>query len=170
MTNSVVRNVGGRKNCSGYHWPETANQNAAGTVWTFRNNTGSSNCHGIFVWQNDSSIHQVVDFTGGGIAHGAYENGFRYLNPNVPYFEAHAVDFIVEGGSVGLVIGASGRFDGTAVFRNTQVTGFRLNNETSKPAPVHYIFENTGLSCDEIVVQSVKTGTRVTVDGEDCDL
>ena len=166
---SVAKNVGGRKNCAAFHWPEDANHNFGGNEWVFENNIGTSECHGIFVWQNDGGDHIIRNFKGGGISHGAYDTpGYRYINPDVPYFEAHAVGFVVRGGSVGRVIGASGRFEGNATFVDTEVTSLRINNNTDKPAPVHYIFENTGLRCSDVTWGDVKPGTTVRIDGRLC--
>jgi hypothetical protein len=168
ITNSVVRNVHGDKNCSAYHWPESANQNVGGTVWRFENNVGTSDCHGIFVWQNDGGNHIVTNFSGDGVQHGAYSNVYQYIDLDVPYFDAHAQGFTVRGGSVGQVFGSSGRFEGDVRFIDVEVTGFRVQNATDKPAPVHYFFTNTGLTCGEIVWANWKPGTTVRIDGVMC--
>ena len=167
---SVARNVGGRKNCSAYHWPEDANHNEGGNVWIFEDNFGTSDCHGIFIWQNDGRNHIIKNFTGGGIAHGAYDTpGYRFINPNVPYFEGHAIGYRVEGGSVGEVRGAPGRFDGAATFVNTNVDSLRITNNTDKPeGAVDYVFNGTGLRCQDVDWIDVRQGTTVRIDGSLC--
>jgi hypothetical protein len=81
VTDSVAVGVQGEAGIehSGFIWPE-----AAGAVWTFRDNTAHNNeADGIFTWQNNDLRHDVDDFTayynaGAGVDHGAYENSYQY--------------------------------------------------------------------------------------------
>lgn len=171
------------KDCSGFHWPEEANQNEGGNVWVFQNNYsfsgksgpsgsgGPDACHGIFIWQNDGNHHVINGFTGGGIDHGAYKNRYEYRNVQVPYVEVHARGVAFIGGNVGEVTAekhqAAGSADNpTAVFTNTAIDRFVLRN--GKGQPGFFVFNNTGLTCSDIVEQSVATGTVVVIDGHTC--
>lgn len=88
LTDSVATCVQGQSavDASGFHWPESANQNVGGNQWVFENNTAHNNkVDGIFVWQNDSNPHVVDGFVGyrnGGtqIDHGAYDNNYDFVN------------------------------------------------------------------------------------------
>lgn len=80
--NCAAVGVGGRTNASGFHWPSQAN--SPPNTWVFRQNVAHNNeRHGIFVWQNTPTKHEVDDFTlyrcgESGIDHGAYVNRYRY--------------------------------------------------------------------------------------------
>lgn len=169
IRNSVAINVKGGKNCSGFHWPSKANQNVGGNVWTFADNySKSADCHGIFVWQNDSNNHIIQNFTGSGIGHGAYGNGYVYKNIDVPYLQVHASGWRVEGGRVGTVITHRHRQDvqPTVTFTNVAIDSFIVNNGGGEPG--HYVLNNTGLACGDIDYQSVESGSQVVIDGQKC--
>jgi hypothetical protein len=80
-TDSVAVGIQGNGDASGFGWVETAN-----TPWAFERNLSHNNArHGIFVWQNNDQQHVVRDFAcynngGAGISHGAYRNGYRFVN------------------------------------------------------------------------------------------
>jgi len=142
ITNSVARNVAPShiKDCAGFHWPETANHNVGGNVWVFKNNRSeASQCHGIFVWQNDSNHHIIDGFVGvpsgsglggvaGGIDHGAYGNKYDYRNVDVPYIEVHAVGWKLSDSSVGEVYVKSHVFAGKVDFFNVQLDVIRMQD------------------------------------------
>jgi hypothetical protein len=80
IQDSVAVGVRGNSDASGFQWPE-----AGQAIWNFgRGNIAHNNeINGIFVWQNNSSRHQIRNFVayhngGGGIDHGAYANSFQY--------------------------------------------------------------------------------------------
>lgn len=185
VKNSVAINVNPShvKDCSGFKWPSDANQNEGGNVWVFQNNYsfsgksgpsasgGPDACHGIFVWQNDGNHHIINGFTGGGIDHGAYKNRYEYRNVNVPYMEVHARGVVFNGGNVEEVLAAKHQAAGsadnpTAVFTKTAIDRFTLRN--GKGEPGYYVFNNTGLTCSDIVEESVASGTVVVIDGDKC--
>ncbi len=171
VKNSAALDVRGGKDCAGYQWPEAANQNAGGSVWTFTNNRSSSpDCHGIFVWQNTERDHVITGFNGDGVDHGAYSNSYTYRNIDVSYMEAIALGYSVHDSSIGTV--TTGRHNKIAegnsiLFENVSIGTFIVNNGTGDIAGTYYL-NNTGLSCGDIQYQSVKAGTRVVIDGSDC--
>lgn len=173
IRNSAAINVspGHIKDCAGFQWPEHANGNTGGNVWTFVNNysRNPSGCHGIFVWQNDSNSHLIDGFSGAGIDHGAYKNFYEYVNVNVPYFEVHAAGVKVKGGSVDIVSTRSHRSDvvPTAEFTGTSIRRFIVQNGNGEE-PGHYVLNNTGLTCGDIEYENALSGTTVMVDGTEC--
>jgi hypothetical protein len=83
IQNSVAVGVQGNKNASGFEWNETCDNG----TWKFDtgNYSHDNNADGIFVWQNNSLLHDVVNFTAyyegrAGIEHGAYTNCYSYQN------------------------------------------------------------------------------------------
>lgn len=176
IRNSVAINVAPShvKECSGFHWPGKANHNDGGNVWVFTNNRSHSakGCHGIFVWQNDGNKHIVEGFSGDGIEHGAYTNNYEYRNVDVPYVKVHAAGVRVVGGRIGTVFAERHRNDKTptAELRDVSIGRFVINNGGKGEVPGTYVLTNTGLTCDDIEVTSILSGTRVTIDGEDCEI
>lgn len=173
VKNSVATNVTGGKDCSGFHWPEDANQNVGGTVWVFVNNSSySPDCHGTFVWQNDEGHHVINGFSGSGIDHGAYVNKYEYRNVNVPYFEVHALGWLgVTGGSVGDVYVGEHNLPSLdpIVFQDVQVKSVVVNNsDGNNDNPSILDFNNTGLTCDKVDFQNVVPGTKVRINGTEC--
>ena len=172
ISNSAAINVGGQKDCAAFQWPEAASQNVGGNVWTFTNNFGTSNCHGIFVWQNDGNRHVIDGFRGGGIDHGAYGNKYEYRNIDVPYVELHADGWTITSGSIDTVIAQRHRSgDGLAIIRisETQVGRLIINNATdSGDVKGEYHFTNTGMTCTDVEYRNVVPGTRVIIDGSEC--
>ncbi len=170
--NSVARNINPShiKNCSGFKWPSQANQNVGGNVWLFENNkTFDDRCHGIFVWQNDSNDHIIDGFVGPSIGHGAYGNDYDYRNVNVNRVVIHAVGWSMSDSTAGDVVSAKHQRFGTVIFTNVTMTSFTVDNDhgsTRKPAI--YILNNVGLTCGDIIYQSVVDGTEVILDGEAC--
>lgn len=169
VKNSAAINIRGGANCSGFQWPSSANQNAGGNVWIFRNNySKSDDCHGIFVWQNDGNNHVIDGFTGSGIEHGAYSNRYHYTNFSVPYFEVHASGVTLSNGTIGTVIADRHRnaSDATATFTNVKIDRFIIDNAGFEAG--RYILNGTGLSCGDIEYQDVQPGTEVVIDGSTC--
>lgn len=170
VRNSVARNIepGSPKDCSGFGWPELANTQP--TTWGFKNNaTYASDCHGIFVWQNNQDTHIVDGFRGDQISHGAYNNRYDYRNVDVEGVIVHAVGWSITGGHVGDVLGVRSQFDGTVTFQNVSVDSFTVDNRGSDGKAVHYRFRNvTGIGCGSVDYDSVVPGTRVTINGTSC--
>lgn len=173
IRNSVANNVTGGKDCAGFHWPENANQNIGGTVWTFTNNRSSSqDCHATFVWQNDDGHHVIDGIVGTGIDHGAYINDYEYRNVDVTYFEVHALGWRgVTGGSIDEVLIREHNLPSLdpIVFKDVQVGSVSVNNsDGNKDNPGVFHFNNTGLTCGDVTFQKVVAGTRIVIDGSDC--
>jgi hypothetical protein len=174
LRNVHVGQVSGGVDCSAYHWPEEANQNVGGNVWVFEDNTSEiqndPDCHGIFVWQNDSNPHVVTNFTGDGIDHGAYGNVYHYENMDVPYVEVHAVGWSLANSTIGDVILRRHQFEGTVTFSNTTVTGAILLSDApsgSQIQPVHLVITGNA-SCSQVVNVNPHPETTVTINGDDC--
>jgi hypothetical protein len=171
------------KDCSGFHWPEHANQNVGGNVWTFENNYsfsgasgpsdagGPSACHGIFVWQNDGNVHVVKGFTGGGIDHGAYGNRYKYVGIRVPYVEIHAAGWQMTIGSIGTLVAMKhvGDVKPTIVVTDVEVDRFIIRNaDDNGQIAGEYLLDNTGLTCGEVEYANALPGTKVVIDGREC--
>jgi hypothetical protein len=161
------------KDCAGFQWPEGANQNVGGNVWTFVNNfsISASGCAGIFVWQNDGNPHVIEGFSGGGINHGAYANNYEYRDVDVPYLIVHAAGWRVAGGRIGTVTAVKHRNTDTPTVQldNVSVGRFVINNAVdSGDVPGYYVLNNTGLECGDIEYQNVVPGTRVFIDDVEC--
>jgi len=173
IRNSAAYNVNPShvKDCSGFTWPEGANQNVGGNVWVFENNHGESRCHGIFVWQNDSNHHVIDGFTGGGIDHGAYGNNYEYRNVDVPYVEIHARGWVMVDSHAGHTVawkhvGANGK---EVRFINVTFDSFTVNNATNGGTVSGvYILDGSNLDCEDIIYQLMVPGTRVIIDGVGC--
>lgn len=169
--NNAALNIRGGKDCAGYMWPEAANQNSGGNVWTFTNNRSSStNCHGIFVWQNDERDHVITNFTGDGIDHGAYSNFYTYTNVDVGYMVAIALGYTVKDSSIDVVTtGGHNKIaeGGAIVFDNVAIGEFIVNSGNGD-VPGTYILDNTGLKCGDIQYDNAKAGTVVIIDGKEC--
>jgi hypothetical protein len=173
IRNSVGRNVTPShiKDCSAFHWPQSANHNVGGNVWVFENNRGSSACHGIFVWQNDGNHHTIDGFTGGGIDHGAYGNHYDYRNVNVPYVEVHAQGWVMADSQVGDVILRPHVQSGEVVWTNVTITGtidVRDAPSGSAVNPIDFIISGGGNSCSQVVFSNPHPNTRVILDGKPC--
>lgn len=174
VTDSVARNIASGKQCSGFHWTEKANANSGGNVWGFANNRSinPSGCKGIFVWQNDGSVHLISNFTSNtGIEHGAYVNRYVYRNVNVPSLVGHALGWSVENSSVGQMVIVGHSLEGDPItFTGVDFDSLTIDNASgvSSPKAGTYILTNTNLSCSDIVIKSKVPGTRIIVDGEDC--
>lgn len=169
VRNSVARNINPShvKSCSGFVWPGISIHQPG--TWVFQNNkTFGSRCHGIFVWQNTSQPHVVDGFVSDdGIEHGAYNNFYEYRNITVPYVIAHAVDWKVTSGSIGEVVAVKHQSEGTITFTNVAVGKLIISNGAGI-RPGHYVFNNTGLTCANVVWSWVVPGTTVMIDGQVC--
>lgn len=156
------------KDCAGFQWPEDAD-----SVWGFTNNysISPSGCHGIFTWQNDGNPHVIDGFRGGGIDHGAYANKYAYRNVDVPYVEIHAGGWTMTGGEVDVVIAMPHSKvtpqNPTVTFTNTKIGKFVVDNADGDRFGV-YVLNGTGLTCSGVTYKSVKTGTKVVIDGKTC--
>jgi hypothetical protein len=80
IRNSVACGVLGDKNASGIEWPEHAN---SPNTWDSHDCVTHNNLvDGVFVWQNDASLHYVDGFIiyncNVGVEHGAYLNVYEY--------------------------------------------------------------------------------------------
>lgn len=170
IRNSHGENIAGRVDCSAFHWPEHANQNVGGNVWVFENNTGSSACHGIMVWQNDSNLHIVDGFSGGGIDHGAYGNNYDYRNVDVPYVEVHAVGWVLSNSDVGEIILRPHRFSGSVTFTNITSTGITVVDAPAGGTnqPITFNVDSSNLTCGDVDFANPHPDTRVLLDGVEC--
>jgi hypothetical protein len=158
--------------CSGYHWPEGANQNVGGNVWIFEDNTFSdSPCHGIFVWQNDSNHHIIDGFSGGGIDHGAYGNNYDYRRVDVPYLEIHAVGWVMSDSEVGRIILRPHTFAGSVTLTNTTGSGVEVRDAPSGTAdePITLQINGTNLTCDDVAWVNPHPDTLVSINGVVCE-
>lgn len=153
------------KDCAAYQWPESANRNEGGNTWVFRQNFGESSCHGIFVWQNDSSAHVIDGFSGGGIDHGAYANAYLYRNVSVPYVEVHAEGWRIEDSVIGTVLGRTHQSSGRVDFARVRVGSVVVDDAGGEA--IDYVFSDSDVSCADIVWKST-AGSRVIIDGMVC--
>ena len=169
VKNSLAREITPThvKDCSGFHWPESANQNDGGNVWTFASNrTAASECHGIFVWQNDGNPHVISGFSGGGVDHGAYGNIYHYKNLTVPYLEVHAIGWQIGQSQVGDVTALKHVAAGTVTFTDVTFDSFTISDGQGEPAI--YVLNGTNLGCGDIVHQDTHPASQVIIDGASC--
>ena len=172
VINSAAMNVAGGKNSSGFIWPEQ-HHDQPGT-WQFANNVAHHNtANGIFVWQNNGHEHIIDGFRGyangrSDIEHGAYENVYDYRNVTVDHVIVHALGWSVNGGSVGTVTVERHNNEGASVtFEHVTVGQLIVGNAgDSGDVAGHYIFNNTGLTFNDVTVVSAVPGTTVTINGE----
>lgn len=86
VKDSVAVGVTGSGDPAGFSWPPNDLQ-----IFTFENNVAHNNNHnGIWIWQNDKSIHNINNFiaysntndknTGKGILSGAYNTNYNFNN------------------------------------------------------------------------------------------
>jgi hypothetical protein len=173
VRNSVARDIGGRRDCSGFTWPEL--HVSQPTTWTFDDNvTIDSNCHGIFTWQNNGNEHIVNGFRSVGergecISHGAYGNRFDYRNIQCESVRVHALGWSITGGRAGDVIVNRHKIvtDSPVTFTDVEVDSLTIINGSNQGEnPGNYVFNNTGLTFDQVAATDVVPGTTVTIDGE----
>lgn len=189
IVDAVAVGIDASVQCSGFHWPEPANNNAGGTVWDAERLTAhNSDCAGLFVWQNDglldpSHLHVVEDtrvFNTGyaGIDHGAYTNKYRWLGavigPGVGTgVISHALPEDNRGDVVfeDIVTDAPFRITKHRVPRGDPVVVKRLDapavivDEMDGPDSVagRYVFEDSGLSPADFDVRSVHPESTITI-------
>ncbi len=171
---SVAMNVDGGKNSSGFHWPSQANQNVGGTVWIFKNNRAYNVNNGAFIWQNDSGDHVIKNFKAwnvsrSGVEHGAYVNNYRYVGIDVDSMFVHSVGWTAVGGRADEVSIFGGPIAGTVRFTGTDIERVVLRNGSGKE-PSIFRFKNTGLTCGDVEVLSKYPGTKIYVDGQNCNV
>lgn len=164
ISNSVVMNVrpSHPKDCAAYLWGEDGSG-----VWRFENNHGDSSCHGIFVWQNNSQTHVIDGFSGGGIDHGAYGNDYVYRNVDVPYVEIHAKGWSMVDSIVDRVISRRHQFAGSVTFDRVTVTG-QVILDDSGSQPVDLLFNDSAISCEQVVRPNAHPESDVVIDGVAC--
>ena len=171
VINSAAMNVSGGKNSSGFSWPEQHHKQPG--TWRFVNNVAHHNTsNGIFVWQNDSDTHIINGFRGyangrSDIEHGAYANRYDYRNVTVESIKVHALGWSVTGGTVDTVTTKRHRLSaGPVTFTNVTVGRVIVNNGSdSGDIAGHYIFTNTGLTFNNVTVESTVRGTQITING-----
>lgn len=171
IKNSVAINVRGKTDCSAFQWPEGANQNVGGTVWSFSNNRGNSNCHGIFVWQNDSSRHLINGFTGGGVKHGAYKNAYEYRNLDVAHLIQAAVGASYHDSSLGhatMISGQCSESCGPVSFTNVTFDSFTVD-DAGKPHGARYEVSGSNIQCSDVIFKSMHPDSNLYIDGERCE-
>ena len=109
--------------------------------------------------------------SGFGVDHGAYSNDYLYRNLDVPSMAVHAVGWEVRDSAIGDVLTKRHVFSGTVTFRDSAIDSFTIDNASNGGTmAANYVLINTGLSCSDIVVQSMVPGTTATVDGVSCSL
>lgn len=176
MRNSVVMNVEGGKNSSGYHWPSAANLNEGGNVWVFVDNRAHHVVDGIFVWQNDLSPHVIKRFKAwnvgqNGVDHGAYVNNYRYVDLDIFRMAIHALgDVTTKGGRIDRVVIKDHVTAGNATFKGTTIERVIVDNGDGRARGTFKFNANTGLSCSDITVKSIFPGTVIKVAGQRCNL
>ncbi|MFV0257035.1 MAG: hypothetical protein ACK5PP_01110 [Acidimicrobiales bacterium] len=194
ITDSVAVGVAGNESSSGFNWPEPNSHHPFNT-WTFTGNVAHNNrVDGIFVWQNDENVHIVDGFVGyhngkAGIEHGAYRNGYEYLNLELfGNGRAAVVQHAASGGDVYRPDGYSLVFENLAsdgplllvkqnlpsnrpvLYRNCRFTAVEVDNAASAGPPL-YDFVDCGLAPEQFTVTSATPGTTIRVqDGDDAYL
>lgn len=172
IRNSVAMNINpiAVEDCSGFHWPEGANHNVGGNVWTFSNNYSHSpsGCNSVFVWQNDDNHHVINGLSGGPIDHGAYTNFYDYRDVDVPRVVIQAVDWQMSNSHVGAAVAGHHVFSGTITFTNVSFDSFTIDDGDGEPAT--YVLNGTNLTCGDIVARSVASGSQIVIDGQSCPL
>ena len=175
IRDSVAMNVDGGKNSSGFSWPSQANQNEGGNVWVAENLRAHHVVDGIFVWQNDSNLHVIRGFkawavSDAGIEHGAYTNKYKYVDPDIDKMIVHALgDWRTVRGRIDEVRVQRHQGEGKATFNGTDIERVVIANG-SGTKPGTFFFNNTGLSCNDVVVEKMAPGTTVTINGNRCTL
>lgn len=172
--NSAAFNISGGSDCSGFHWPESTGSPA---VWLFEDNMSfSSNCNGIFVWQNDDEDHIIDGFTGSGIHHGAYRNLYVYRNVDVPYLELNATSrdnvpgrsLTFENSSLGDITLSEGVQAGNPTIMNNVTISSITVADGPNGAPKILHVTNTNLMCVGVTFPNPHPDTEVWIDGEEC--
>ncbi len=173
VVNSVAMNVNGGKDSAGFQWPES--HGSQPNLWRFENNAAHHNKrNGIFVWQNNGQSQVVKNYRGydngsADIDHGAYTNVYTYRDVRASRIEIHAVGWTVKGGVVDLAIAKRHRLAGDPITFTSVIVGrFVVDNASGSGIrnPGHYVFDNTGLTWDNVRIASVVPGTTITIDGE----
>lgn len=176
IRNSVVMNVNGGKNSSGYHWPSTANLNDGGNDWVFVGNRAHHVQHGIYMWQNDGSLQVIRQFgawkvRGAGVSHGAYSNRSRYVDMDIHELRVYAPGALqIRRGSINKVVIGHHVLSGSARFSGTDIRRVVVDNGGGKAPGTLLFARDTGLTCDDVRVHSVFPGTVVKVGGKRCAL
>lgn len=173
--------VQGQKDASGFMWPEDANDNIGGTVWTFEGCVSHNNrAQGIFTWQNDSGLHpidQFVAYRNGdtGIDHGAYVNRYRYsnltLSENGSYsIQSHALGrgdpIIFENviASEPLLVSKHVLEGSPVIYRNLSVPRVIVDEKTDDGnIESTQVFEDCGLAPSDFDLRSVAKGTVIEI-------
>lgn len=173
--------VQGQKDSSGFMWPEDANDNIGGTVWTFEGCVSHNNrAQGIFTWQNDSGSHPIRDFVAyrngdTGIDHGAYVNRYRYsdltLSENGSYsIQSHAVGrgepIIFENviASEPLFIGKHVLEGSPVIYDHVAVPSVVVDEKTDDgETKSTQIFLDCGLQPSDFDLRSVAKGTVIEI-------
>ncbi|MGA7226698.1 MAG: hypothetical protein WBZ45_00635 [Acidimicrobiia bacterium] len=173
--------VQGQKDSSGFMWPEAANDNPGGTVWTFEGCVSHNNrAQGIFTWQNDGGLHPIEDFVAyrngdTGIDHGAYVNRYHYsdltLSENGSYsIQSHALGrgdpIVFENvmASEPLLISKHVLEGSPVIYRNLSVPGVILDEETDDGnIKSTQIFEDCGLTPSDFDLRTVAKGTVIEI-------
>jgi hypothetical protein len=158
--------------CSGFHWPEAANQNAGGNVWVFQNNrsVSASGCYGIFVWQNDDNHHVIQGFTGSGINHGAYGNHYEYRRVDVSRLEVHAQGWSVHDSSVGKIFVYPHVIAGQVNLTNVRAESVVMEDAPAGDAnqPITVNITSPNLSCESVIWLNPHPASSVAINGSTC--
>ncbi|MFV0526919.1 MAG: hypothetical protein ACK5RL_20750 [Acidimicrobiales bacterium] len=191
ITDSVAVGVGGNESSSGFNWPEP-NSHHPFNSWTFTGNAAHNNrVDGIFTWQNDNNVHVIDGFVGyrngkAGIEHGAYRNGYEYLNLELSgNGEAAVLQHSAAGGDPYRADGYSLAFENLAsdgplvlvkqnlpsnrpvLYHNCRFTGVEVDNAESAGPPL-YDLVDCDLPPDRFTLETVTPGTLIRVqDGDE---
>jgi hypothetical protein len=168
LRDSVAMNMdSSTKNSGCIVWP-ARDQDA---VWTVETITAHDCTVGLWTWQNTGMRHIVEDVRTWSneidLSHGAYGNNYVYRNVDMDSVEIHATGWALDGGRASHVVSKRNPTGGTVTFRDVEVDTFEIRNaDTKGDTPVHYVFDNTGLTFANVDPANVVGGTTVTIDGE----
>lgn len=169
IRDSVGMNVdGSTKNGGCITWPAVNNKQPS--VWTASNLAAHDCSVGLWTWQNNTQQHLIdgvrtwnneID-----LSHGAYSNDYLYRNVDLEMVEVHATGFTIDGGRASHIVAKRNPTGGSVTFRNVQVETFDIQNANANgDTPVHYVFDDTGLSFANVTASDAVAGSTVTIDG-----
>lgn len=178
---SVAVGVQGQKDSSGFHWPESANDNEGGNIWTFEDCVSHNNrVHGIFTWQNDSGRHPISRFVAyrngdSGIDHGAYVNVYRYedlvLDQNENFgIQSHALgrgEPVIWSrvlSSTPLLVARHTLEGSPVIYREISVPSVVVDERSDNgDTPSTQIFEDCGLTPEHFEFRTIVSGTVIEI-------
>lgn len=168
LRDSVAMNIeSSTKNSGCVVWP-ARDQN---TAWTVENIVAHDCTVGLWTWQNTGQRHVIsgvqtwaneID-----LSHGAYTNDYVYRDVQLETIEIHATGWVIDGGRAAHLVAKRNPLGGTVTFRDVEVETFEIRNaDTNGDTAIDYVFDNTGLTFDNVTATNVIRGSSVTIDGE----